>query len=99
MRSGSPELRAYQVTDWIAPDDRTLVVNGVDRSLFEARFRGGCAGLRLANSIAFIIPTGAALNDYSGIVLPEGTHCPFASFTRLVTSPAPARGPSASENR
>ncbi len=89
MRSGSPELRAYQVMDWIAPDDRTLVVNGVDRSLFEGRFSRGCAGLRLANSIAFIVPPGAALSGYSGVVLPDGTRCRFARFTRLSTT-APA---------
>lgn len=97
MRSGSAELRTYKVLDWIAPDDRTLVVNGTDRSLFEGRFRGGCAGLSLANTIAFIIPAGSPLNNYSGIVLPDGTHCLFTSLTRLVTPPAPAAGPAASE--
>ena len=34
MRSGSNELRTYQLLDWIAPDDRTLIVNSVDRSLY-----------------------------------------------------------------
>lgn len=97
MRAGSAELRAYQVMDWVAPDDRTLVVNGVDRSLFEARFRGGCAGLRLANTIAFIIPAGAQLGGYRGIVLPDGTRCPFASFTPLVRAPATANASSTNE--
>lgn len=92
MRSGATELRAYQVMDWIAPDDRTLIVNAADRSLYEGRFRSTCAGLRLANSIAFIIPAGAQLSNYSGVVLPDGTRCLFASFTRLPTSPAAAKG-------
>lgn len=88
MRSGSTELRAYQVLDWIAPDDRTLIINGVDRSLFEGRFKGACAGLRLANTIAFIIPGAVQVNNYSGIVLPDGTRCLFASVTRLTAPPA-----------
>ena len=94
MRAGSAELRAYQVMDWIAPDDRTLIVNGVDRSLYEGRFRGACAGLRVANSIAFIIPPAAQLSGYSGVVLPDGKKCLFTSFTRLATTPAAARSPS-----
>ena len=38
MRSGSNDLRAYQLVDWIAPDDRTLILNAMDRSLYEGRF-------------------------------------------------------------
>src|ERR1051326_168047 len=44
MRSGSIELRAYQLLDWIAPDDRNLIVNAVDRSLYRAQFRHQCTG-------------------------------------------------------
>src|ERR1700730_16673567 len=31
MRSGSNELRTYQLVEWIAPDDRTLIVNADHR--------------------------------------------------------------------
>src|SRR6266571_2441273 len=54
MRPGSTELRTYQLVDWIAPDDRTLIVNSVDRSLFRARFKRKCTGLRQVDTIAFI---------------------------------------------
>jgi len=87
MRSGSLELRKYQIDDWIAPDDRTLVINGADRSLYEARFKSRCTGLRDADTIAFIVPGALQVEQYSGVVLPGGTHCNFASVTRLSTSP------------
>lgn len=91
MRSGSTELRTYQVHDWIAPDDRTLLVNALDRSLFEGRFKGECAGLRLVDTIAFIFHGTPQVDTYAGIVLPDGTRCPFASFTRLAAPPARPR--------
>jgi hypothetical protein len=85
MRSGSTELRAYQIADWIAPDDRTLILNAMDRSLYEGRFRGRCTGLRLVDTIAFIIPGPQQADRYSGVVLPDGRRCTFKSFTRLAT--------------
>src|SRR5215468_5110837 len=85
LRSGSSELRAYQLLDWIAPDDRTLIVNSVDRSLFKAQFRRQCTGLRLVDTIAFIVPTPPQVENYEGVVLPDGTRCVFASLTRLET--------------
>lgn len=100
MRSGSNELRSYQVADWIAPDDRTLIVNSVDRSLFRARFKGQCTGLRLVDTIAFIVQTPPQIEKYEGVVLPDGTRCAFTSITRLETAPAPAHpaGTPATEN-
>jgi hypothetical protein len=88
MRSGSSELRSYQLVDWVAPDDRTLIVNSVDRSLFEARFKRQCTGLRLVDTIAFIVPTPPQIEKYQGVVLPNGTRCAFASMTRVDTAPA-----------
>jgi len=91
LRSGSSELRAYQLLDWIAPDDRTLIVNSVDRSLFKAQFRRQCTGLRLVDTIAFIVPTPPQVEKYEGVVLPDGTRCVFASITRLETGSSPAK--------
>jgi hypothetical protein len=85
MRSGSSELRTYQLVDWIAPDDRTLIVTSVDRSLFRARFKRQCHGLRLVDTIAFIVPTPPQVETYEGVVLPDGTRCAFTSITRLET--------------
>jgi Family of unknown function (DUF6491) len=101
MRSGSNELRTYQLLEWIAPDDRTLIVNGVDRSLYRARFKGQCSGLRLVDTIAFIVQTPPQVDKYEGVVLPNGTHCAFTSITRLETGPVPGvpnKGSPATEN-
>jgi hypothetical protein len=86
LRSGSSELRAYQLLDWVAPDDRTLIVNSVDKALFKAQFRRQCTGLRLVDTIAFIVPTPPQVDKYVGVVLPDGTRCVFTSITRLETA-------------
>ena len=89
LRAGSSELRTYQLLDWVAPDDRTLLVNSIDRSLFKAQFRRQCSGLRLVDTIAFIVPTPLQVEKYEGVVLPDGTRCVFTSITRLETGASP----------
>jgi hypothetical protein len=91
MRSGSNELRTYQLVEWIAPDDRTLIVNSVDRSLYRARFKRQCNGLRLVDTIAFIVQTPPQVDKYEGVVLPDGTRCAFTSITRLEITPVRAK--------
>ena len=98
MRPGSTELRTYQLVDWIAPDDRTLIVNSVDRSLFRARFKRQCTGLRLVDTIAFIVQTPPQVEKYQGVVLPNGTRCAFTSVTRLETAPAHGKDGAATEH-
>jgi len=97
MRSGSNELRAYQLVEWIAPDDRTLIVNAVDRSLYRARFKGQCTGLRMVDTIAFIVQTPPQIEKYEGVVLPDGTRCAFTSISRLETGPVPGKDSPATE--
>jgi hypothetical protein len=97
MRSGSNELRAYQLVEWIAPDDRTLIVNAVDRSLYRARFKAQCTGLRMVDTIAFIVQTPLQVEKYEGVVLPDGTRCAFTSITRLETGPVPGKDSPATE--
>lgn len=87
MRSGSIELRNYQLLEWIAPDDHNLIVNAVDRSLYRARFKRQCTGLRSVDTIAFIVVTPPQVEKYEGVVLPDGTRCAFTSMTRLDTEP------------
>jgi hypothetical protein len=91
LRSGSSELRTYQLLDWVAPDDHTLLVNSIDRSLFKAQFRRQCTGLRLVDTIAFIVPTPLQVENYEGVVLPDGTRCVFTSIIRLETGSPPPR--------
>ncbi|HEY6483473.1 MAG TPA: hypothetical protein VIY54_08085 [Steroidobacteraceae bacterium] len=98
MRSESNELRIYQIADWIAPDDRTLILHSLDHSLLEGRFRGQCTGLRLADTIAFVVPSPPAGMQYTGIVLPDGRRCNFRSLTRLV-APAAAQSDRESTQR
>ncbi len=98
MRSGSNELRTYQLVDWIAPDDRNLIVNSVDHSLFRARFRSPCTGLRLVDTIAFVMQTPPQFETSEGIVLPDGTRCVFASITRLETAPSHRKDGTTADN-
>jgi hypothetical protein len=97
MRSGSNEMRTYQLLEWIAPDDHNLIVNAVDRSLYQARFRRQCTGLRSVDTIAFIVQTPPQVDKYEGVVLPDGTRCVFTSITRLDTGPEPGKGTPATE--
>jgi hypothetical protein len=98
MRPGSTELRTYQLLDWIAPDDRTLLVNSLDRSLFRARFKRQCTGMRLVDTIAFIVQTPPQVEKYQGVVLPNGTRCEFTSLTKLETAPTRSKDGAATEN-
>jgi len=97
MRSGSNELRAYQLLEWIAPDDHNLIVNGVDRSLYRARFRRQCTGLRSVDTLAFIIQTPPQVEKYEGVVLPDGTRCVFTSIIKLETGPEPDKSAPATQ--
>jgi hypothetical protein len=97
MRSGSNELRTYQLLEWIAPDDHNLIVNAVDRSLYQARFKRQCTGLRSVDTIAFIVQTPPQVDKYEGVVLPDGTRCVFTSITRLETGLEPGKGAPATE--
>jgi hypothetical protein len=87
MRSGSNEMRTYQLLEWIAPDDHNLIVNAVDRSLYQARFKRQCTGMRSVDTIAFIVQSPPQVGKYEGVVLPDGTRCVFTSLTRLDTGP------------
>jgi len=87
MRSGSNELRTYQLLEWIAPDDHNLIVNAVDRSLYRARFKRQCTGLRSVDTLAFIVASPPQAQKTAGIVLPNGTRCVFTSMTKLDTGP------------
>jgi hypothetical protein len=98
MRSGSTDLRTYQLIDWVAPDDRTLILNSVDRSLYEAQFKRQCPGLRLVDTIAFIVQTPLQVEKYQGVVLPNETRCLFDSITKLETAPAHNKEGAATEN-
>jgi hypothetical protein len=98
LRSGSNELRTYLLEGWIAPDDHTLILNATDRSLFEGRFKSQCTGLRLVNTIAFIIQAPPQVDKYEGIVLPDGKRCTFTSLTRVETAPAAGKDSPATEN-
>ena len=83
MRSGSVALRAYHIQDWTAPDDRTLILDAQDRSLYEARFKDRCNGLRLVDTVAFVIRGSPEMDHFAGVVLPDGTRCAFSTLKRI----------------
>lgn len=86
MRSGSVALRAYRIQEWTAPDDQTLILDAEDRSLYEARFKGRCTGLRLVDTLAFVVRGSPEMDHYAGVVLPDGTRCAFSTLKRLEVS-------------
>jgi len=87
MRSGSVALRAYRIQEWTAPDDRTLILNAEDHSLYEAHFKGRCTGLRLVDTVALVIRGSPEIDHYAGVVLPNGTRCAFSTLKRLEVPP------------
>lgn len=85
MAAESAELQTYRIRNWSAPDNRTLIVESVDGRRYEARFMTDCLGLRLTETIGFVTRGTSQLDQFSGIVLPDGTRCTFRSFTQIST--------------
>jgi Family of unknown function (DUF6491) len=83
MSRDDANLQTYRIDDWSAPDNRTLIVKSVDGSQYRAQFMSECLGLRFTNSIGFETRGLNQLDQFSGIVLPDGTRCHFQSFTRI----------------
>jgi hypothetical protein len=76
-------LQTYRIENWSAVNDRTLMVESVDGSRYRAQFMTDCIGLQFASSIGFETRGLNRLDQYAGIVLPDGTRCPFQSFTMI----------------
>lgn len=92
MRRDDARLQTYRIDTWSAPDDRTLIVESIDGTLYRAQMMGSCMGLRFTDTLGFVTRGTNALDDFSGIVLPDGTRCTFQSFERVSPGSRAAEG-------
>jgi hypothetical protein len=83
MGQKDASLQTYRIENWSVLNDRTLMVESTDGSRYRAQFMTDCIGLRFASSIGFETRGLNRLDQYAGIVLPDGTRCPFQSFTMI----------------
>lgn len=81
MGRDDARLQTYRIDTWSAPSDEVLVVESLDGTQYRATFMGRCLGLRFTDTIGFITRGTNAIDQFSGIVLPDGTRCTFQSFT------------------
>lgn len=90
MGRNDARLETYRIDTWSAPSDESLVVESLDGTRYRATFMGHCLGLRFTDTIGFVTRGTNSIDQFSGIVLPDGTRCTFQSFQR--SSPGPASG-------
>jgi hypothetical protein len=83
ISQGSAELMTSRVRNWSAPNDDTLMIEAVDGRHYQARLFGPCPGLTFANRLAYVTRGMNQLDRFATVVLPDGTRCPFQSFTRI----------------
>jgi hypothetical protein len=83
MKQEDANLQTYRIENWSAPDSRSLIVESTDGTRYRAQFMTDCIGLTFASSIGFDTRGLNRLDRYAGIVLPDGTRCPFESFTKI----------------
>src|SRR5690606_28781378 len=69
MARDSAELQGYRIRNWSAPDDRTLIVESLDGTRYEAKMLGTCLGLKFATRLAFINRGSNRIDRFSGVVL------------------------------
>jgi hypothetical protein len=79
-------LMSYRIRNWSAPNDRTLILESYDGQKYKAELIAPCFGLNFANRLAFTNRGGfSQIDQFSSVVLPDGTRCAFHSFNRLIT--------------
>lgn len=82
MSHRDARLETYRIEDWSAPGDDALIVKALGGSQYRATFMGHCSGLRFTDTIGFVTRGTNSLDQFSGIVLPDGTRCTFKTFGR-----------------
>lgn len=70
-----------RIKNWKAPDSKTLIIETYGKRTYEVKFRPSCFGLRNADTIAFVTRGTDDLDNFSSIILPDGTRCLFDSVT------------------
>jgi hypothetical protein len=82
------ELLSYRIRNWTALDDRSLLIESMDGTQYRAETLGPCFGLNSAPRLGFSNRGGfQQIDRFSSVVLPDGSHCSFQNFNRVV-SPA-----------
>lgn len=77
-------LQRFQIRDWSAVDDETLIITATDGTRYRAQTFGPCLGLNFTNRLAFENRGGfEQIDRFSSVVLGDGTRCQFRSFGRL----------------
>jgi hypothetical protein len=78
------KLPRFQIRDWSAPNDHTIIVIANDGTRYRAETFGPCLGLDFANRLAFESRGGFEQVDrFSSVLLGDGTRCQFQSFGKL----------------
>jgi|GEM_PF-2081740 len=84
-------LSKYRVQNWKAVDDQTILIQSSDGSTYKAMTIGPCHGLDFSNRVAFENRGGfQQIDQFSSVVLADGTRCRFQSFERVKTAEATA---------
>lgn len=90
-RVADSELLSYRIRNWTAPNDHTLIIEGVDGQQYRAQTLGPCFGLDFASRLGFANRGGfQQIDRFSSVVLPDGTRCSFQSFDKVVSPAAQA---------
>lgn len=80
------QLLSYRIRNWSAPNDRTLILEAYDGTRYKAEMLSPCFGLNFAQRLAFTNRGGfSQIDQFSSVVLPDGTRCAFQSFNKVVT--------------
>jgi hypothetical protein len=82
------ELFSYRIRNWTALNDHALLIESMDGTQYRAETLGPCFGLNSTPRLGFSNRGGfEQIDRFSSIVLPDGSHCSFQNFNRVV-SPA-----------
>jgi hypothetical protein len=77
-------LQRFQIRDWSAVDDETIIITATDGTRYRAQTFGPCLGLNFTNRLAFENRGGfEQIDRFSSVVLGDGTRCQFRSFGKL----------------
>ncbi len=85
VAAGSAQVQRFNLKDWSALNDHTIILITNDGTRYRAETLGPCMGLDFAHGVAFVNRGGFnQIDRFSSVVLSDGTRCPFQSFDKLV---------------
>ena len=82
---GSATVNRFNLKEWNAPNDHTVIFVTTDGTRYRAETLGPCMGLNFAPGVAFTNRGGFnQIDRFSSVILNDGTRCPFQSFDKVV---------------